>query len=65
MTLSIQASTQQESQFFDCHQRFLPLSHEFRVDKQSFQKGKTIRKGPPKRNLRADILKMLDELKES
>jgi hypothetical protein len=41
------------------------LSHEFRGDKQSFQKGKNIRKGPPKRKLRADIMKMLDDLKES
>jgi hypothetical protein len=34
--------------FFDYHQRFLPLSHEFRGDKESFQKGKSIEKGPPK-----------------
>jgi hypothetical protein len=50
---------------FDCHQRFLLLSHEFRGDKESFQKGKSVRKGPPKRKLRADIVKMLGELKES
>jgi hypothetical protein len=41
------------------------LSHEFRGDKESFQKDKRIRKGTPKRKLRADIIKMLDELKES
>jgi hypothetical protein len=34
--------------FFDCHRRFLPLSHKFRVDKQSFLKDKTVRKRPPK-----------------
>jgi hypothetical protein len=51
--------------FFDCHRRFLPLSHEFRVDKQSFQKGKTVRKGPPKRKLGANIVKMLVDLKDS
>jgi hypothetical protein len=51
--------------FFDGHRRFLPLSHEFRGDKESFQKGKIVRKGPPKRKLGADILKMLDELDES
>jgi hypothetical protein len=34
-------------------------------DKESFQKGKSIRKGPPKRKLRADIMKILSELKES
>jgi hypothetical protein len=51
--------------FSDCHRRFLPLSQEFRGDKQSFQRGKTVRKWPPKRKLRADIVKMLDDLKES
>jgi hypothetical protein len=51
--------------FFDCHQRFLPLSHEFRGDKQSFLKGKTVRKEPPKRKLKAFIMKMFDDLKES
>jgi hypothetical protein len=51
--------------FFDWHQRFLPSSHEFMGDKESFQKGKSIRKGPPKRKLRADIMKILSELKES
>jgi hypothetical protein len=51
--------------FFDYHQRFFPLSHAFRGDNRLFQKGKTIRKGPPKRKLRADIMKMLDDLKES
>jgi hypothetical protein len=51
--------------FFDCHWRFLPLSHEFRGDKESFKKGKSVRKGPPKQKLRADIMKMLGELKES
>jgi hypothetical protein len=51
--------------FFDCHRRFLPLSHEFRGDKESFKKGSSIRKGPPKRKLRADIIKMPGELMES
>jgi hypothetical protein len=51
--------------FFDCHRRFLPLNHPFTSDIQSFLKGKTVRKGPPKRKLRADITKMLDDLKES
>jgi hypothetical protein len=41
------------------------LSHEFRGDKESFQKGKSVRKGPPKRKFRVDIVKMLGELKES
>jgi hypothetical protein len=51
--------------FFDCHQIFLPLSHEFRNDKESFKKGKSVRKEPPTRMVRADIVKMLGELKES
>jgi hypothetical protein len=51
--------------FFDCHRRFLPLSHKYRGDNESFMKGKSIIKGPPKQKLRADIVKMLIELKES
>jgi hypothetical protein len=51
--------------FYDCHRIFIPLSHEFRGDKESFQKGKSVRKGSSKKMLRADIVKMLDELKES
>jgi hypothetical protein len=41
------------------------MSHTFRGDKWLFLKGKTVRKGPPKQKLRADIVKMLDNLKES
>jgi hypothetical protein len=41
------------------------LSHDFRGDKESFQKVKRVRKGPPKQKLRAGIVKMLDEIKES
>jgi hypothetical protein len=33
-------------------------------DKESFQKGKSVRKRPPNQKLRVDIMKMLDELKE-
>jgi hypothetical protein len=51
--------------FFDCHQRFVSLNHLFRSDRRSFMKGKTIRKGSPKRKLGANIMKMLDDLKES
>jgi hypothetical protein len=40
------------------------MSHTFRGDKRSFLKGKTVRKEPPKRKLRADIAKMLNDLKE-
>jgi hypothetical protein len=51
--------------FFDCYRRFLPLSHKFRGDKESFKKGRSIRKWPPKQKLRVDIMKILSELKES
>jgi hypothetical protein len=51
--------------FIDCHRRFLSLSYEFRGNKESFQKGKSIRKGPPKRKLGADMVKMFSELKVS
>jgi hypothetical protein len=54
-----------KASFFDCHRRFLPLNHLFRNDTGSFLKGKTMRKGPLKRKLRADIMKRLDDLKES
>jgi hypothetical protein len=48
--------------FFDCHRRFLPIIHEFRGDNELFKK---VRKVSPKQKLRADIMKMLSELKES
>jgi hypothetical protein len=51
--------------FFDSHRRFLPSNHPFRSDRRSFLKGKTVRKGSPKRKLGAYITKMLDDLKES
>jgi hypothetical protein len=51
--------------FFDCHRRFLPLSHPFSGDRKSFMKGKTVRKGLRKQKLVADITQMLDDLKES
>jgi hypothetical protein len=51
--------------FFDYHRGFLPLNHKFRIDTRSFLKGKTVRKGPPKQKFRADIMQMLDDLKES
>jgi hypothetical protein len=51
--------------FFGCHRRFLPSNHTFRNDTQLFLKGKTVRKGSPKRKFGAYIIKMLDDLKES
>jgi hypothetical protein len=51
--------------FFDCNRRILPLNHSFRNDRHSFLKGQTVRKGPPKQKLGADITEMIDGLKES
>jgi hypothetical protein len=51
--------------FFDCHRSFLPFSLEFRGDKESFNKSKSVIKWPPKRKLGVGIVKMLGELKES
>jgi hypothetical protein len=51
--------------FFDCHRRILPLNHPFRSEKWSFLKCKSIRNGPPKPKLGVDIMKMLNDLKES
>jgi hypothetical protein len=41
------------------------LESQVQGDKELFQKGKSVRKGPSKRKLGADIVKMLGELKES
>jgi hypothetical protein len=41
------------------------MSHAFRGDKWLFLKDKTIIKGSPKKKPRADIMKMLDDLKKS
>jgi hypothetical protein len=54
-----------EVSFFDFHQRFYQSNHPFRNDTRSFLKGKIIRKGSPKRKLGADIVQVLDDLKES
>jgi hypothetical protein len=51
--------------FFNCHRRFLLSNHSFRNDTRSFLKDKTIRKGPPKRKFGVDIIKEIDDLKES
>jgi hypothetical protein len=48
-----------------CGYEMPTLSHELRGDKESFNKGKSVRKGPPKQKLREDIMKTLGEPKES
>jgi hypothetical protein len=50
--------------FFDYHRRFLPSNHPLRNDTRLFLKGKTIRKGSPKRKFGVDIIKTLDDMKE-
>jgi hypothetical protein len=34
--------------YFDCHRRWLPLKHPFRMQKDSFRKDTIVKKGPPK-----------------
>jgi hypothetical protein len=51
--------------FFDYHRRFLSSNHLFRNDTWWFLKGKPMRKGSPKQKLRGNIMKRLDDLKES
>jgi hypothetical protein len=51
--------------FFNCHRRFLLSNHSFMNDTRSFLKSKIIRKGSPKPKFGADIIKALDDLKES
>jgi hypothetical protein len=51
--------------FFGFHQRFLRSNHSFRNHTRSFLKDKTVRKGSLKQKIRVDIIKMLDDLKES
>jgi hypothetical protein len=41
------------------------MSHAFRGDKRLVLKDKAVRKGPPKSEFGADIMKMLYDLKES
>jgi hypothetical protein len=41
------------------------LESPFEGDEELFMKGKIVRKGPTKQKLRADIIQVLDDLKES
>jgi hypothetical protein len=34
--------------YFDCHRRWLPLKHPFKMQKDGFRKDTVIKKGPPK-----------------
>jgi hypothetical protein len=48
--------------YFDCHRRFLPLDHEFRLDGDTFKKGNIVLEGPPRCLSGPEITDMLDNL---
>jgi hypothetical protein len=48
--------------YFDCHRRFLPSDHPFRLDSNSFKKDNVVLKGPPRRLSGPEIADMLDNL---
>jgi hypothetical protein len=48
--------------YFDCHRRFLPLDHSFRLDSNSFRKDNVVLKGSPRRLSGPEIANMLDNL---
>jgi hypothetical protein len=48
--------------YFDCHQRWLPLKHHFRMQKDTFRKETVFKKGPPKRPSMPKIAKNLSNL---
>jgi hypothetical protein len=49
--------------FFDVHRCIIPSNHPFRNDTKSFQKGKGVRDGPPKRQTSEDIMRQHRDLK--
>jgi hypothetical protein len=48
--------------YFDCHRRFLPLDHLFRLDNDAFKKGNIVLEGPPRHLSGSEITDMLDNL---
>jgi hypothetical protein len=48
--------------YFDCHRRFLPLDHSFRLDNNTFKKGNIVLEGPPRRLSGPEITDMLNNL---
>jgi hypothetical protein len=48
--------------FFDCHRRWLPLKHPFRMMNDSFRKDIEVKKGPPKRLSRLENAENLSKL---
>jgi hypothetical protein len=51
-----------EISYFDCHRRFLPSDHSFRLDNNSFRKDNIVLKGLPSRLSGPEIVDMLDNL---
>jgi hypothetical protein len=50
------------SYLFDCHRRFLPLDHSFRLDSDAFKKGNIVLEGPPRHLSGLEITDMMDNL---
>jgi hypothetical protein len=48
--------------YFDCHRRFLPLDHSFRLDSDAFKKGNIALEGLPRCLSGPEIADMLDNL---
>jgi hypothetical protein len=48
--------------YFDCHRRWLPLKHPFRMKKDSFRKDTVVKKGPPKHLSMPKIAESLSKL---
>jgi hypothetical protein len=48
--------------YFDCHRRFLPLDHSFRLDSNAFKKGNIVLEGPPRHLSGPEIVDMLINL---
>jgi hypothetical protein len=48
--------------YFDCHRRFLPLNHLFRLDRDAFKKGNIVLEGSPRRLSGLEIADMLNNI---
>jgi hypothetical protein len=48
--------------YFDCHPRFLPLDHSFRLGNDAFKKDNIVLEGPPRCLSGPEIADMLDNL---
>ena len=51
--------------WFDCHRRFLPVDHPFRIQENAFRKGKVVQEGPPRyltgEEVKAQLYRLVDD----